>query len=192
MFFKWLNQLNVNQFFAPTSLIILISTSFYYSTLDFPEKSYNYSYMIAAACLFALYKTFLLSFSQLEKKILAKKWFLLAINFILAIIQFLATFLAIRYLTESTFHQDSVQLLLLTNITFYIQVFFTNFKHFLGLAVITIAVYTICFVALYFKFLEKDSIRFILMQQTIGVLVLITEIINFLVTTRNLTQNQKQ
>jgi hypothetical protein len=175
----YLPKIKGNNLFTPTILIFALLSVFYISTLDFAEKSYNYSFIFASSILLLLFKVLVTSFGNIQAELQNKKWVLIGSNIILFLIQILLAILAIQLLTENKYPQATLQWILISNIAFFVQTFLGKLSTPLKLTVIAIIVYLISYIFLYFKVFENIPERFILLQQTISYIVLLAEAILF-------------
>jgi hypothetical protein len=171
----FLPRIKGNNLFTPTILIFALLSVFYISTLDFAEKSYNYSFIFASSILLLLFKVLVTSFGNIETELKNKKWFLIASNIILLLIQLFLAIVAIQLLTENKYPQNTLLWILISNLVFFVQTFLGKLATPLKLTVVTIVIYAISFVLLYFKVFENTPERFILLQQTISYIALIVE-----------------
>ncbi|MEI6728281.1 MAG: hypothetical protein WCK98_01430 [bacterium] len=171
----FLPRIKGNNLFTPTILIFGLLSVFYVSSLDFAEKSYNYSFIFATSILLLLFKVLVTSFGNIETELKNKKWFLVGSNIILLLIQVFLAILAIQLLTENKYPQSTLLWILISNLGFFVQTFLGKLNTPLKLAIVSIVIYSISFVFLYFKLFENTPERFILLQQTISYISLIVE-----------------
>lgn len=179
MLSQFFKSVRYNQLFTPFALIITFSTGYYFVGLNFIEKTYGYSYFIAIAAILLIFKTLVLAFGEIEQNKNLFKWFLVGIQLTLTTVSVYLSFLSINWLiTQDTFLQTSIFYLLLAELIYAAQIFFAKIKGFLLVTISSVVVYFGCYLALYFKLFSYTE-KFVLMQQAVGVLCVIVELVGF-------------
>ena len=186
-----LSKINKNQLFTPSILIFLLVICYHFSSLDLVEKTYVYSYILTASVLILCLKVFIITFGNLENHLDNKKYYFVGTDLILAGLQLIMGFLAVGHLTIEKYPQTTFQWLVLSNLIFCVQVFLGRIPNVLRLTLIFSMIYIVCFLALYFKFLEQDTENFLFMQQTVSYIAITMELVMFFVITNFFVKNRK-
>jgi len=181
MSFK-LKKITGNQLFTPAILLLSVLIGFYISSIDLVEKNYSFSFILAMGGIILILKTFVTIFGSLEINLKDKKSLLSATLIILGIIQFYLGFLAINFLRVDKFPQNTVALLLAAQIIFSITTFLTKNLTLLRFSLFTNLLLILSGSSLYFKLFVESPDLFILLQQFIAYIVLITQLIELFLT----------
>jgi hypothetical protein len=175
-FFK---SVRSNHLFTPFALLLVISGSYYFLNLNFIEKNYAYSYLVALTGIVFIFKTLVLTFGEVEENKRKFKWFLIGVQLILAGVSIYLSFLAINYLTnKDTYPQVSVGYLFFAEGIYAIQLFLAKIKGFLPITLATFVVYSCAYIALYNKLFVAENERFLLMQQAVSIFILTIGIVH--------------
>lgn len=181
MSFK-LKKITGNQLFTPAILLLSVLIGFYISSIDLVEKNYSFSFILAMGGIILILKTFVTIFGSLEINLKDKKSLLSTILIILGIIQFYLGFLAINFLRVDKFPQNTVTLLLAAQIIFSTTTFLTKNLTLLRFSLFTNLLLILSSTSLYFKLFVESPDLFILLQQFIAYIVLITQLIELFLT----------
>lgn len=190
MSFK-LKKITGNQLFTPSILLFTILVGFYISSIDLVEKTYNFSFILAASGVVLILKTFITIFGSLESNLKAKKGLLSATLLILAAIQFYLGFLAVDFLTVDKFPQNTVAIILTAEIIFAVTVFLTKNVGLLKFSLVVIFLLAVSTASLYFKWFEKNPDLFILSQQLIAYIVIICQVIELFLSMNFYTEHRE-
>jgi hypothetical protein len=165
-----------NHLFTPSAILFVFLITYLNSRLEFVGVSYFYSFILSIAVLVLMFKVFTITFGSIESAIAKRKWFVVGFDILLAGIQFTLAIFAVNHLTVDTFPQRTIELILYSNIAFFMQSFLADFKPAITTTLVVLAVYVISFLALLFKWFDTDTELFVLMQQVISYLALFSEI----------------
>jgi len=191
MSFKW-PKINGNQLFTPVAALYLLAVGYFVSTLEFIEKNYNYSYILGFATVVLFLKVLVLTFGTIEETLKNKKWFFVAIFLILAVAQIWLGIIAIKYLTINTYPNITIQWMLIANLIFVVQAFLSKNISILRFGFPALILYSGMFVALYFKLFDTEAEKFILLQQIVAYITLLTELVLLFLSSRAYIQSGRK
>lgn len=178
-----LPRINKNQSFTPSILIFLLIICYHFSSLDLVEKNYWYSYILTVSVIILCLKVFVITFGNLENHLKTKKYYFVGTDLILASSQLIMGFLAVDHLTNEKYPQITFWWLILSNLVFCLQAFLAKVPNCTRLLLFSMITYILCFLALYFKFLENNTESFLFMQQSVSYISIALELTMFFVTT---------
>jgi len=181
MSFK-LKKITGNQLFTPSLLLGILLVSFYISSIDLVEKTYNYGFILAVSGVVLVLKTYIALFGSLETNLKAKKGILAATLLLLGVVQFYLGFVSVDFLTIDKFPQNTVSVVLAAEVVFAVTLFLTKNVNLLKFSLVFIFLLFISTVSLYFKWFEKSPDLFILSQQLIAYIVIIGQTIGLFMT----------
>jgi len=191
MSFKW-PKINGNQLFTPVAALYLLAVGYFVSTLEFIEKNYNYSYILGFATVVLFLKVLVLTFGTIEETLKNKKWYFVAIFLILAVAQIWLGIIAIKYLTINTYPNITIQWMLIANLIFVVQAFLSKNISILRFGFPALILYSGMFVALYFKLFDTEAEKFILLQQIVAYITLLTELVLLFLSSRAYIQSGRK
>jgi hypothetical protein len=156
-----------------------------YSTQDFAGADFRYSYILATVGVLMALKVFVITFAQLERYLLEKKYILVVIEIILAGTQLALAFLAVGFLSETKSPTQTIQFFLISNIFFYIQSFIGKLPDVFKLAAFSFVGFGLSYVVLQRQLFFNDGPSYLLLLQTISYIGVFIEFFLLMMVTRN-------
>lgn len=181
----YIPKIKKNQLFTPAVLIVVLVSAFLLSTVDFAERNFSYSYILATAYLILILKAFIQTFGAVEESLENKRWIIGSVAILFLAYQVVLGYGAINHLTESTYPKETIQWFGFSSIGFAVMSFLLKMQNTLRYAVVASVVYSLVYLPLFFRVFEGQPEYFVLMQQAISYLALLLEIALFMSVSRH-------
>jgi hypothetical protein len=180
MSFK-LPTINKNILFTPTLLIFLLLVALQLNSLPLLSREFIYSNVFAAAVFVIFIRIFLTSFRFIEDSFSKQKPIPLVLNIILTAVEATTTYLAIVYLANDTYANETIWWLSLTQLGFLVSQILAT-RQLPRVSAFNLAIYALLSLVFYLEPFNTNPDQLLLFQQSSAWLVLGLELFLLLIT----------